>query len=488
MWFPDRGPGSLVKRLGSRLAAGIIAVATLGFLGLQLVIGRELKAHADRDLALREEAIATFAATHPGSESVGDFMGRFRAGAHEDFFEIWAEDGRLLSRSDSSGTSVLDHPKGIGTTPVFYDTALPDGHRGRAIAAYFPLPDGDPRGALLVVTAEETETFVALGRLVTITLLLASGVTLLVLLPITRAVVRRTLRPIGEFAQRLERVNPDSLQEPPVERSLPLELQPLAASFSALLKRLMDALDREKRYARHLAHELRNPLAALRLLADVGTEARDPEAMRAAIRDIGATAAELQQVVESLLALTRFEAGLERPELEPVDLGTELRRQVAAAGAMALKPGVAIDLDTPAEWWAYTDPLLLHRLVGILITNAVTYAPPDSRVVVALRADGSLQMANPAPHLVPEDIPRLGERFVRIDGGDRGTHAGLGLSLAFAIARVLQLHLELALDAKGWFNATITGFRTLPAAPEASPLAGSPSGPESAHRAPERPA
>ena len=76
--------------------------------------------------------------------------------------------------------------------------------------------------------------------------------------------------------------------------------------------------------------------------------------------------------------------------------------------------------------------------------------------------DGSFSIGNPAPQLREEDLPRLGERFFRIHSGDGGTHAGLGLSLARAIAVILGLSMQLSLTADHELVASVAGFRPLP--------------------------
>jgi two-component system sensor histidine kinase QseC len=263
------------------------------------------------------------------------------------------------------------------------------------------------------------------------------------------------------LARSLESVNPEDPKARLETGPLPSELRPVAASFSRLLDRLLDALAREKRYARNVAHELRNPLAEMRLLADVGGTNRDPDACHAAIRDIGAAAADMERIVEALMALTRYEAGLEVPQPEPVDLGAELRRHAQALAVAAEHRALTIVLDLPGEAWVYADSALVHRLLANLLGNAVAHSPRGSTVRVTLGPNGDLSVANPAPHLEAGDIPRLGERFYRIGTGEKGSHAGLGLSLADAIARVLGLSLRLALRDDGCLVASIRGFRTL---------------------------
>jgi two-component system sensor histidine kinase QseC len=312
-----------------------------------------------------------------------------------------------------------------------------------------------------VVVAAEIENLEQFeSRIHRLLLAIAIG-TAIALLLIARLAVLRGLRPVASFARSVESVNPEDPQARLDTGPLPTELQPVAVSFSRLLSRLLEALAREKRYARNVAHELRNPLAEIRLLADVGSASKESDASQALIRDIGAAAAEMERIVDALMALTRYEAGLESPQPEPINLASELRREVQKQVVAAEQRGLTIALDLPGEVWVHTDSALAHRLLANLLGNAVSHSPHGSTVHVGLSRNGYLSLANPAPHLDAADVPRLAERFYRIDHGEKGSHAGLGLSLADAIAEVLGLTLRLTLRDDGCLVAEVDGFQAL---------------------------
>jgi signal transduction histidine kinase len=457
----ERARQSLRGRLALSLVAGSVAVLSVSFIALQVVIRSELYARVDQDLSLRMRAVAVYAAAHPGSESITEFMPQFRTRAHQDFFQIWDGRGRTLARSDSSAGRDLPRLQSVVGRSKYYDLRLPDGHRGRAVSESFGLPAGDPRQSLRAVMAEETENLESLQKRIHLMLLLGAAATIVAMLLIASYSVLRGLKPVEDFARQLERVDPENPHSILDGGPLPSELQPVAASFSTLLGRLLDALAREKRYARNVAHELRTPLAEMRLLADVGSSGQDPDALRAAIRDIGVTAAEMERIVETLLALTRYEAGLEAPQPEPIDLCAELRQQAATMKAAADQSCLTIELDLPGDLWVHADSALVRRLVANLLGNSIAHAPRGSVVKVRLSRGGELRLTNRAPHLAAADVPRLGERFFRISAGNGGSHAGLGLSLAIAIAKVLRLRLDLALGDDDCLVASVRGFRTL---------------------------
>ena len=243
---------------------------------------------------------------------------------------------------------------------------------------------------------------------------------------------------------------------------LPSELKPVAGKIQVMTQQLIKALARERRFARNVAHELRTPLAEARMLAEVGTIAADPAQARKSLDEIGKATQELEQIVEALLSLSRYESGIQKPEPEPVDLAFEIRRQATQLAGAAKSRGLALHLDMPAEAWVHADPALVGRLVANLLGNAVAHAPKGSTIEARLGSDGSFSIGNPAPQLSEEDLPRLGERFFRIHSGDGGTHAGLGLSLARAIAMILGLRMQLSLAPDHELVASVAGFKPLP--------------------------
>jgi two-component system sensor histidine kinase QseC len=309
--------------------------------------------------------------------------------------------------------------------------------------------------------AQEIESIESIESRIHFILFGSVVVTILSVLAIARYIVVSGLRPVEELARSLEKVDLDDSRASLDTGPLPMELRPVAGRFSELLNRLLEGLAREKRYARNVAHELRNPLAEIGLIADVGAKATDPDVLRAYMREIHASAAEMEQIVDSLMALTRYEAGLEAPQLEPVELCRQLRQLVAAMKAAAEQRALTLDLDLPGEAWVHTDSALVRRLLGNLLGNAIAHAPRGSVVCVRLDQAACLLISNPAPQLAAADIPRLRERFFRIDTRDGGSHAGLGLAIAGAIADVLGIRFRLELDGRGNLVAVVDGFRPL---------------------------
>ena len=237
---------------------------------------------------------------------------------------------------------------------------------------------------------------------------------------------------------------------------------PMATRFSVLLSRLLEALAREKRYARNVAHELRNPLAEMRLMADVGSRAEDPAAWRAAIGSIGAAAAEMEQIVEALMALTRYEAGLETPEPEPIDLAGELLKLVQSLASAAEQQR--------------THDSARHRQRDLGVRRQYCCRPstrePDwqrdgARARVArgdgvAADDGDRDTHQCRPASTRGRHAAAGRAFLpgRVSDGDHGRTPGSGCRWRLPSPGCWDLEFRLTLRDDGWPGRTLSGFRS----------------------------
>jgi signal transduction histidine kinase len=175
-------------------------------------------------------------------------------------------------------------------------------------------------------------------------------------------------------------------------------------------------------------------------------------------------AAELEEITDTMLAVARFEAGVEAPAMEPLDLVAALRRWVARVADTAARRGLHFDVDAPAELWVQADEQLLARIFANLAGNALRHAPAGDvvRVRAAAGADGArLELENRADHLADGDLQLLKQRFFRRPApGSDGAGSGLGLGVVDALARLSGCGLELSLR-DGRFVAMLTGLRPI---------------------------
>jgi two-component system sensor histidine kinase QseC len=463
MSFLDLGRLSLRARVAVMLCLGFGLTMAVGFFALHAVVRDQIYDAAWAGLEGRQQALVNFVVRNPGQESRADERVELRSRSHEDYFEVRDGSGRLLTRSESSGGRDLAAPTaggGIGEA-VRYPLLLPDGHPGIAIRTIVPLAADDPRGHLVVSVASETVRIEALEAQIHTTMFFVLLTSLVGGLLAMTLAVQRGLKPVDQLASGAAAIDPDGPRRDLEFERLPPELSTLGQRLRDLMRRLFDARDRERRFSRAVAHELRTPLAEMRMLADVGAISDSLDKTKQSLREVSRTAEELQRIVDTLLALARYESGQESPQFEPVEISGETRRMIRRYEERAQERSLTMQVVLPDERWVVADQSLLRRLLSNLLANAVSHAPHGSTVEVKLAPAGPLHIRNAAPHLERRDVAHLAESFYRKSSQSDSAHAGLGLSLAAAIANVSKLKLDLELDAQNDFVATLNGFESI---------------------------
>jgi signal transduction histidine kinase len=468
-------PQRLHRRLALRLALGVGVVLAGLFVAIDWRVDHELFRRFDASLAARADAVAAFlGANVDGAGDIAQWMPEFREEGHTDFFQAWDGHGQVVARSASSqDIDLAPPPTAPGARHLWYDLPLPDGHRGRAAARDYVLPDSDARRALRVVVAEEREQIDALERSVHVTLGGGVLLALLLVVAITGWSLAHELRPLDRLAHRVADIDLHAPAPRLADPGLPAELQPVARKIEDMVAALMQILARERRFAQDLAHELRTPVAELRAIAETGLLQREPERLRDALGELARLGGDMERTVEALLTLARAEAGLAAPQVEPMDLGALLATLPKRHAVDIAARSLVVDVAGDRECWVLADAAIVERLLASLFANAVEHAPSGAHVQLDLQQEGGIArvcLCNPAPQLRDADLPQLGTRFFRREGerGDgREHHAGLGLALAKALARAHALDLDFALH-DGVLNLTLSGLPLLPVASDAA--------------------
>ena len=203
--------------------------------------------------------------------------------------------------------------------------------------------------------------------------------------------------------------------------------------------------DMRRDFVANVSHELKTPLAAIRGFAETlrdGALDEPPTARRFTDR-ILSQCHRLQELLNDLLTLSRLEGVAPALERESVDLGALVRRaaELISAAAREKRVEIAVEADGAVPPML-GDPDGLERLVLNLLDNAVKYNRPDGQVTLRLsRSDGEavLEVSDTGIGIPPESIPRLFERFYRVDKGRAREEGGTGLGLAI-VKHVAQAH------------------------------------------------
>ncbi len=460
MWSRESRPLSIRLRLLLSLSLGIGALIIVLFVVLERSIDRQIYGYLDDTLRARAHAIAVLLESHPAPEALARLQAmspEYAGGGHTDFLQLWDAGGHTLLASDSNNDASLTQPRDVpANKPFLYDLTLPDGHKGRAIAMRVTMQER--AGDAILAVAEEREQIYALERRVHIALITGVVVTSLFAVLLAVWVVRSGLRPLLTFSNVVRQSSEAFVL--PVQR-LPSELRPLADTLNDAFGRLQQALQRERRFTRDVAHELRTPLAEIRTALELAQ--RDAPAS-SALDGALASSERMARAVDGLLSLSRYESGMQEVQVEPANLSGLLGRTLALAESVARRRGVRFRLEAPDECWIQTDPALLERILDNLLLNAAEYAPEGSEVKLHLRCDDDevgLRIGNLAPSLGAEDLERFGERFWRKSPArEASRHGGLGLALTRSLAELLSLRLNFSLDA-GMLWAELRDLRGL---------------------------
>jgi heavy metal sensor kinase len=208
----------------------------------------------------------------------------------------------------------------------------------------------------------------------------------------------------------------------------------LARAFNDLLDRLETAHTDQQRFLADASHELRTPLTILRGEIEVALR-RDRAAAdyRAVLESCREEIERLTRLTDNLLALARADAGEALATRETVALADAARRAAEALAPLAEKTGVFLALELDPAPVVRGDPVALERLAANLLENALRYSPPGETATVRVRGENGqavLEVADTGPGIGAEHLPRLFDRFYRVDKARSRQLGGSGLGLA----------------------------------------------------------
>lgn len=246
------------------------------------------------------------------------------------------------------------------------------------------------------------------------------------------------LKPLAQMAEILRQRDPDSLA-PLALAPLPRELEPMNAALNRLLLQVNQLLGREKRFIADAAHELRTPLAVLRIHTQNALQAPDVADREQALGQLEQGIERATRIVAQLLTMARLEPAAVPMDRAPVDLAVFLRNELAELTPLALdrQQELTFELDEAADYHLRADAPSLGILLQNLLSNAVQHTPAGGLIKVALLAEPQsicLQVEDSGAGVPAEQREKLFERFYR-QGSGQG--AGLGLSI---VQRIVELH------------------------------------------------
>jgi two-component system sensor histidine kinase QseC len=409
---------------------------------LQGMIGRDVSPESQHLLqAALDEA---FAGQRQGLE--GD---KLRAGHPYESkmaFQLLDNRGQLLLQSASAPNELLAQllvtlPGGSGSS-LSAAAPLPSG-----LAGYHDVPVGAYHWRVFLLHDLPDQRWILVGEredvrgelvgLITRRILLPQLLGLPILALLIWLAIGWGLAPLAQMASFIKSRAPDNLA-PLLLAPLPRELEPMVAALNRLLQQIGQLLAREQRFLADAAHELRTPLAVLRIHAQNAQQAPDPIDRANALLQLGNGVERATRVVTQLLTLARLEPTAVQLSMGELDFAALLRQELAELTPLALARQQELELQTDGDnFQLLADGPSLGTLLQNLVGNAVQYTPSGGRIRVCLEAQPGallLRVQDSGPGVLAELRGKLFERFFR---QGMGQGAGLGLSI---VQRVVELH------------------------------------------------
>ncbi len=318
-----------------------------------------------------------------------------------------------------------------------------DGRTFRVVSAAVPVgvPATTTDTMQIAVDISQKEALLARYRFYFWTIL--SGVFVVFTL-VGYRIARHGIRPVEEMATIARHISGTNLNQRIRPEGYPFELASLASTFNQMLDRLEESFDRISRFSGDIAHDLRTPINNIRGEAEVAlARARNADEYRQVIESCLEEAVRLSDLVGDLLFLARAESPLTHVYREHLDVGQLLAGVREYYEAAATDGGVTLATQAvKGQVVAQLDRTLMQRAVGNLVSNAIAHTPPGGSVVLDTQVDAStirIEVSDTGIGIPSEALPRVFDRFFRVDSSRSQSSGGTGLGLAI-VQSIAVLH------------------------------------------------
>jgi signal transduction histidine kinase len=403
-------------------------------------VGRSLTAQAADQATVRAQQIADGGVTDGRVIVVAD--------PEEQFVQVLRDSTVVASSANVAGLPALAVPGPESVARFRIPTVAGPFIAASAVAS-------GAEGPRTVVVGLNIDDVDEARRIVALALLIGVPLLLIVVGLVTWWMVGRTLRPVEDIREEVERISSTELDRRVPTPARDDEVGRLARTMNRMLDRLQRGQERQRRFISDASHELRSPVAAIRQHAEVALQHPDRSDLRELADVVLAEDARLQGLVEDLLVLARLDEHVRPVRFDEVDLD-----DVVLAEADRLRSSTSLAVDTQG---VSTARILgqradLERLVRNLTDNAVHHARGGISLGVATsNGHVALTVDDDGPGIASADRERVLERFVRLDGArDRATGgSGLGLSIVREVALAHEGAVVLGRSPQGGLRAEV---------------------------------
>ncbi len=356
------------------------------------------------------------------------------------YFKITSSEQEILA-GDKRVPEPLD-PETDWSHPVYFNDKLYD-DPVRVVSMLIALENTSER--IFVHVAETMNK----RRAMMMDILLADMIPQLILILLTSIFLltglKKGLEPLHLLADKIANRSSRDLSPIP-ETHVFLEVRTLTDTINDLLEAHTQAIATQQRFIANAAHQLRTPLAGLKLQAERALREQDLSAMKPALQQIQNSADRMSHLTTQLLVLARSEPICGDYELLPVDLCKLARQTCMDWVPKALQRNMELSFESEEEEVnVLGDEILLRELLGNLLDNAISYGYENGNIWVKLHRypNPCLTVEDDGPGVPGTDVERVFERFYRIPGSP-GDGCGLGLSIVKEIADLHKARFKLS--------------------------------------------
>lgn len=250
---------------------------------------------------------------------------------------------------------------------------------------------------------------------------------------------RRGLAPLRTINRSVADITANHLDQRLPADPFPAELAEVAQALNAMLARLEESFRRLSEFSADLAHELRTPVSNLLTQTQVMlSRTRTLEEYQDVLGSNAEEFERLSRMISDMLFLAKADNDLIIPHREKVDLAAEVSSLFEFYEALVEEKSVSLTFSGGGT--VFGDRLMLRRAIGNLLSNAIRHTPNNGRITVHAEAGGTsgvvLTVANTGETIAPEHLPRLFDRFYRVNASRQhsGEGTGLGLTITRSIA------------------------------------------------------
>jgi two-component system heavy metal sensor histidine kinase CusS len=447
-WFKPHPRGTLAFRLSAAYSLAGLILVILATASLYIVLRTELDRSTELFLADKLHVLGTMLRERPDDEDAlrEEIELESQARRYQQFYIRLLDEHGLPIMTTPGMAEQLDLAELANRTRGRSERSIAmAGTHGRPFrVATAPIAVGTPPThgdtVQIAIDVSQEEDLLARYRRWFWGILLVTSV----LFPLVGfRIARHGIRPVEEIAAIARRITSTNLRERIGSEGYPSELASLAGTFNEMLERLEESFERISRFTADIAHDLRTPVNNIRGEAEVAlARPRTADEYRGVLESSLEEAVRLSELIGDLLFLARAERPFTKLQCENVNIAELLVTVRDYYEVSATDAGISLVNDGTEPLNAELDLSLMLRAVSNLVSNAIAHTPPGGTVTLAAtKGDAAIciEVSDTGVGIPAEALPRVFDRFFRVDPSRSKASGGTGLGLAI-VQSILTLH------------------------------------------------